>query len=706
MLLLFSTLSVSAQVIKVEVPTVTVDVIVTDKKGHHVPNLTEGDFKIFEGGAAQTIASFIPPGKQTGSSAGETSEPGALTGSQTASQSGQQAATSPQLITLLVDLGGLQFANLNNACKAAAQYVEKSVGAGNQVALYWVDSGLHLAVPFTHDKQRLLDALEKLSTHVPSGRSTVSDRLRTERQIDDLFTTIHPETLLGIAPSASGGGGGDMMSKGLETEMNILRSWLVISNTFQARAVFVALRAIAIAYRDLPGRKSVVVFSEGFLHAPDAGAEMQGVIDAANRAGVAFYVIDASGANSGMNAGDHAPDIGGRRKFEAIFVDGPGSMALGRNQFDWALTLPSDVHSDLGAIANATGGFLVSDTNDLVPAIERVEQDGSEFYTLVYHPTDRNYNGAFRKIKVTLGNTGHRLRYRLGYWAIPPGRDVMMTPAAAQLLAALESGSRKSTFAPQVNAALVQSRDGRFAVPVSVSLPGNLVHFENQKDHYVAGVTVLLVAHDARGQLVAIHERYGDLRFSGKEREAFESKTFNLQGHMPVSELEPLSVQAIVEFTSGGVGRSAPFSVSVPASGTGARLTGMVLSNRVEKADCSADLTDPLCLKNLRVYMPAHPEFAASDKLTIYFSALGLMLDAETKRPALRVTFHMKNGKGVVAIAPDRMMAVPGNSADSLMVLAEFSLKSFVRGEYTMSADAEDTIGHTMLHAQEGFAVE
>jgi VWFA-related protein len=688
----------SNPVIKVEVPTVSVDVIVTDKKGHHVPGLSMQDFKIFEAGVQQPIASFIPPAISPliapVASPAISSQPG----QPAAPPPAAQAPRAPQFLTLVIDLGDLQWGNLKNACHAAEEYVGKTLAAGNQVSLYWVDTGLHLAVPFSSDKARLMQALEKLAATVPSGRATISERLRTERKIDDLFTQIHPETLIGIPPQGSSR---DLVVKGPEAEMDILRSWLTISQTFQARAVFVALRAIAIAYRDLPGRKSVVVFSEGFLHAPVAEPEMQGVIDAANRAGVAFYVIDASGGNSGMNAEDKLPDIGGHRKVEALFVDGPGAVALGQDKFDWALTLPSDVHSDLGAMAHSTGGFLVSDSNDLLKAIESVEQDGSEFYTLVYHPSNRNYNGAFRPIKVTLNNSSFRMRYRQGYFAIPPGRDVMMTPAAAQLLSALETGSRKPSFAPQVNAALVSSRDGRFAVPVAVSMPGNLVHFEREKDkkdQYVAGVTLLLIASDTQGQMVTMFERYADLRFSGKQRERFEAQTFNVQGHMPVATVEPLTVQAIVEFTGGAVGRSAPVNVEA-----GPQLTSLVLSNRVEPADCSADLTDPLCLKNLRVYMPAHPKFAASDKLTVYFSALGLMADTETKKPALRVTFHLKNGK---ALAPERKMAVPGNTADSLMVLAEFDLKKFAPGDYTITADVEDTIGRTPMTAQAAFAVE
>ena len=286
--------------IKVEVPTVMVDVIVTDRKGHHVSASTRNSCKILEDNVLQEIAAFTPP---SGEAAPVTLDPHLAARPGAVRQPGSlEEKRRPQNITLLIDLADLQFANLKNACKAASQYIEKTLAAGNQVSLYWVDSGLHLAVPFTNDKQRLLAALEKLGEQVPSGRFTARDRIRTQQQIEDLFARIHPETERGGAPIARQLKPLDPLIRGLEQEMNILRSWLVIENTFQARAVFVALRALAVAYRDLPGRKSIVVFSEGFLHAADVTAEWRAVIDAANRANVAFYVIDASGANSGISS--------------------------------------------------------------------------------------------------------------------------------------------------------------------------------------------------------------------------------------------------------------------------------------------------------------------------------------------------------------------------------------------------------------------
>jgi len=703
LLVCISAAAAQSPVIKVEVPSVVVDVIVSDRKGHHIPGLTADDFKIYEDDAPQAIVSFTPPQSLTEGAHAEANRPASTSTAEAVPPNPPATAPVSRLVTLVMDFGDLQQAHIKRACTEAAKYVEKTIAAGTSVALYWVDSSLHLAVPFTLDKKRALDALSQLSGHVSTGRFTALDRIRAQRQIDDLFTTLYPETLTGAAPSPRTF---DPLLKPLEREMYMLRSWLIISSTFQARAIFVALRAIAVGYRDIPGRKSVVVFSEGFLHSPDAGPELQAVIDAANRANVSFYVIDPSGANSGMSADTHAPDIGGRRASapDAIFT-GAEAQALGRNQFDWEQTLASDVHDDLGVVATSTGGFLVSDTNDLLLALERVERDASEFYTLLYHPTNRNYNGAFRRIKVELAQ-GYRLRYRRGYWGIPPGREVMMTPAAAQLLAALETGTRKSSFSPNVNAALLKAPDGRFSVPVAVSLPGALVHFEKQKDRFLAGVTMLVVARDAQGQLVAIHERYGDLRLTKKELEDFKNRIFNLQGHIPIPELQPVTVQAIVQFANGAAGESVRAAVNAGTTGSGPRLTSLVLTNRVEPAECGADPADPLCVKNLRLYLPSQARFTSSDRLTVYFMALDLATDAQTKQPGISVNFDLGTGGNTAPLIPDGIQAVNGISPDSMLVLAVFDLKNFKPGNYTLLVDAEDTVQRSRVSGRAEFTVE
>jgi VWFA-related protein len=699
--------TVAQPVIRAETATVVVDVIVTDRKGRHVSGLTAQDFRVFEDNAPQTVASFTAPAAR---------QPAVAPPSTEFSGGPSDANHTPQLITLVIDLGDLHFESLKRACDAASRFTEKTIAAGNAVAIYWVDTSLHLGTPFTRDKQRALDVLAKLSTRAPNGRFGARERERTERDIDDLFTKVYPETLRGAEPGAknldfSQARRGEelevMQRRERFQEMNMLRSWLTTASALQGRSVFVALRAMALAYRDVPGRKTVVLFSEGFRHAAGAEAEMQAVLDAANRANVAIYVISASGAGAGMGSAEAGiPDMtGGSRAAQDLRQLGPGVQSGGLNQFDWQQTLGSDLNGDLDVLSRATGGFLVKDTNDMAAVLDRVEEDASEFYTLAYYPSNHNYDGAFRKIKVEMAQREYRVRYRRGYWALPPGREILMTPAAAQLLAAVESGERKSSFQPQLNAALVPAPGGRFAISAATSMPGNIVRFDKLKDQYVAAVNLLLVAQDAKGDLVAVHERYGDVRLTRDERQKFGAKIFNMQGHVPIPELQPVSLQAIVRFADGTIGVSTPVKIQPPKASSKLSLTGMVLSDSVENADCSKDPLDPLCLKGRRILLPAQARFSRTTPLIVYFSALGVALDPSRSQP-LDVLFRLGSGDKWEAFTPQQLRAAHAESSDALLITSVFDLQTLAPGKYLLEVTAEDSQRHARVRETAEFSVQ
>jgi len=676
-------------VMRVEATAVVVDVIVTDRKGHHVPVLTASDFRLYEDNSPQTIESFTPPAARTGPQ--RVDDRGATSAAEASSLTVQKdlAATKParpaQLITVVIDLGDLHPESLKRACAATAKFAEKTIADGNLIAIYWVDTSLHLGLPFTRDRQKALEVIESLKTRLPSGRFTAVERERTQDELDEMK---NESTDMPTNPGA-----GPAPPDPMAHARDMLRSWITTANALQARTVFVALRAMALAYRDLPGRKSVVVFSEGFLQALDGGPEIEAVIDATNRANVAIYVMDASGMTLGGLDGKDTMSVKRRtydNQFGRDIGEGRGGrVAGGLGEFDWMQTLGSDPHGDLGSIANATGGFLIKDTNDLGPALDRVEDDASEFYTLVYSPSNRNYDGAFRKIKVELAERGYRLRYRQGYWALPPGRAIMMTPAAAQLLAAVESGERKLSFAPQLNAVLVQASDGRFGVSAAVSMLGKLVRFDKLKDQYVAGVTVLLIARDVEGQLLAVHERYGDVRLKSKEHEEFSSRTFNLQGNVLIPELQPTILQAIVRFADGTVGVSGRQTVDPGRGSSSLRLTSLVLSDRQTNTPCSPSPMEPLCVQGARILLPAQPEFARSTTMTVYCSVLGVSLDASQK-PHLGISFSLRSGDTVSPLKATQLIATPGNVPHAYLVMAAFNLRALQPGKYKMEMTAED----------------
>jgi len=729
----------SGPVIKVQAPSVVVDVIVTDKKGRPVPGLTAADFAVYENNQPQKIVTFVPPiaaAEAPAAAAKPATGPGVAPAApvQPAEREARDLA-SVHFITLVLDLGDLQPAHIKRACDAAVKYLEKDVAADDFVAIYWVDQSLHLVLAFTKDKPQALTALERLSTRASGGRLTTQARLETEQEIQDLNQEIYglnasSTTGVGLTPAAPGngpgGGGSAAGAQAAEVEMEkielaSLMKFLWTQTALQARAVLLALRSIAQAYQSLPGRKNVVVFSEGFLHSPEVEPEMEAVVDAANRANVAFYVLDAGGLLSEYYDASNTspPDPSGTRE---AFRQGSWSqydqISTGLRKFDWSAHLAGvdSRHEDLGRVAVATGGLIMKNQNDLLIGLESVDRDLREFYTLVYQPVDTHYDGSFRRIKVEALRPGLHVRYRQGYWAIPAGEDVMMTPAAAQLLAAIENGSIRPSFAPQLNAAALFAPDGKFVAPVRVALPAKLVTLEHDGDRYRGGATLVLLARDQSGRPVSVFQRFFNFDLSQKQWEEFRKKNLDIHARLALRELEPLTVEGVLQLPSGTVaqGRCQVLpSIPAPASNSGSgpapnfqqgpALTSLLLSNSIVPAQGAADPADPLRGENFQIDLPASVRFAPSDKLTLYYGIL--LPEPAGQAERFEVAYTIKSGAGVSAPLPAEELTILPRQ-NRLLVLKQFDLNRLAPGKYTMQVTVAEASGHGTAFTSAAFSVE
>lgn len=707
--------------LKVEAPSVVVDVIVTDRDGRHVRGLSATDFVIYEDDRPQKIVTFVPPvvASSPESSAPRSSGQEAVRGRDgegppTSSPSERQPlpGADVRFITIVMDIGGLQPANIKRACDAVGQYLEKSVAAEDFVAIYWVDQSLHLLQPFTQDKRLATEAVKTLTAHAPGGKLSVLARIQTQQEINDLTSRLYGLQAVsgpgaGVPGLGSASGLGAML---LQREIATLRTFLWTQSTLQARSVFAALRAIAQSYAGIPGRKNVVVFSQGFLHSPEAKAELIAVIDAANRANVAYYIVDAAGLEAGFGAASSSVEPTINQQMYELALSGPvGEDGTGINKFDWAEHTGLDIqYDDLGQLAAATGGFLIKNQNDLLRGLAKVDSDLREFYTLVYQPTNKTYDGSFRRIKVEVLKPGLHLRHRLGYWAIPPGQEVLLTPGSAQLLAGVQSGTLKPAFAPEVNAVVLLTPSGDLAAPVHVSLPSKLVRFkkDTKKDLYCAGLTLLLVGRDPDRRLRTVHQRFVNLQFNKRQWEDFQKRnSLDIHARLTIPKLEPLHVQAILQFSDGTLAIGEHEIPLAATEGPCPGLTSVLLSNRVEEATGLADPSDPLRGSNYQLYLPAQPRFSPSDKLTVYFGVLDVPEDPASRKPRLRLSFAIKQGPSTILSLPSEE-AVGAAGQNHLLVLKQFDLTKLRPGNYTFEVEAVDDLLHGRALQLADFVIE
>ena len=705
--------------IKVQSVNVVVDLIVTDRHGRHVQGLTAADFKVYEDGVLQKIVGFSPSGSSVSDSSSQAVNAGPDGNMKPASPISPAAPVpEPHLLTVVLDLADNRPANTKNSSDAVLRYLDKSLGAGDYVAIYYIDQSLHMALPFTNDLKKARETLRRIETRRPVGTFNGADRAATQEEINDLYRQVHPETQLGAVAgdlqSVSGGGQGapsppaNSMAMLMERQIDTMRTYLNMQNTFQAQAVFAALRAICLAYRDMPGRKNVVLFSEGFLYSDDAKPEMEAVADAANRANVSIYVIDPQGIEiNPYGAGERPTDTIASRMAVA---GAPGSNVGqhgGETKFDKIRSVGNLSRGDqLEWLADTTGGLMVKRTNDMAPAFSKVLDDGRDYYTLAYSPAKSEFDGKFHSIKVELLQHGHQLRYRKGYWATPRGQAVAMTPIAAQLISGFQNGSLKTSSSPDVFADLLLAPDGHYAAPVSVSFPADRIPLEREGEDYRAGMTLILVARDTHQRLLSVLQRGWSVRFSNKEKGDFEKTIVTVRSQLPITDLQPVSIEAILQLSNTAFARGGT-TIEVPdPTGAGFRLTSILLSDRAEQARCP-DLSDSLCFMNVRLRQPPKSRFPSSSRVIVYFAANDLSLDPETKKPRVGVAFTLKSGNEVVKSAvAENLQSLPGPSSNAVLVLAEYDLKSLHAGSYTLQALVRDLVRNTSLSQQRQFVVQ
>jgi VWFA-related protein len=213
-----------------------------------------------------------------------------------------------------------------------------------------------------------------------------------------------------------------------------------------------ALNGIAQNLKSLPGRKNLIWVSEGFPFSIEPGT----IVDARDHVSDRNYTVSISStANALFDSQIAIYPIDSRGIITSDVYDpaSRGYDAIGRPQTQIGLTSTvseennnlNAVHSSMQEIAERTGGRAFYNRNEIGDAIIDGMNDGTTYYTLAYSPDNHNWNGKFRRISIKNKRPGVKLRYRLGYFAIPPGANRSPQEQAAAFTHAMDISSPVST---------------------------------------------------------------------------------------------------------------------------------------------------------------------------------------------------------------------------------------------------------------------
>src|SRR6202451_4477550 len=180
-----------------------------------------------------------------------------------------------------------------------------------------------------------------------------------------------------------------------------------------AGSLFLAVRNLARDLASAPGRKTLVLLSaESHLKTEGYRVEINAALDACNRANVAIYGIETRGFVA------PPPGFDGRVGIPPIPRGAPGALACNSGfpcqEASADEQGPRSQASAFRMLSSGSGGFVISNTNDLADGLAKIGREQNEYYLIGYTPPD-SPEGSCHRLRVKVDRGGTQVRARSGY---------------------------------------------------------------------------------------------------------------------------------------------------------------------------------------------------------------------------------------------------------------------------------------------------
>jgi VWFA-related protein len=291
--------------------------------------------------------------------------------------------------------------------------------------------GLTTIQAFTNRTADLRRAIDRVAMTASNNLSPEAERTRTPVRTQGLDqatpVTAGAEYTSGAVSIAErearlNGGGGADPSEALLTriELRMEEGYSRFLAEYEGDSSLSGLRAAVTGLALLPGRKSILYFTEELPITSRLKARFDALIGEANRANIAIYPVDAAGLRV------HSKEAETARGVNLAGAQGVGDASRGDGAYTKDLEKQSEALSSrpvaaLGRLANETGGFVIDNTNDLAKGVARMQIERTTYYLLGYQPNTA-LDGKFHRVTVKVKRGKVSVRARPGYVALccPP----------------------------------------------------------------------------------------------------------------------------------------------------------------------------------------------------------------------------------------------------------------------------------------------
>jgi VWFA-related protein len=397
-------------VVRVTVGLVQIDAVVTDRQGRHVTDLGPADFVVRVDGQPREITnvSYV----LLAAPARTDSAPTATAARPVPSDAPAEGRPG-RAITLVIDDLHVSYEGMSRLRAALHRYLDERLAPGDRVAILRTGGSTVAMQQFTTDPARLHAAVDGVRFNF-MGADTAGSASFDGQQ---------------VVRGGSRNPSGRQANEG-QKALDDFRNEIVGVGTLGT------LRWIVQGLAPFPGRKPVVVFSDGFK-VFDAGGEhrvqdeMQVLTNEANRASVAFYTVDTRGVETGsLGAEDDVANMS------------PGDVQGIPRQRTLARLAAEE---SLSYLAERTGGLMARGSNDPGRGLDRAVEDQQGYYIIGYVPTPSFFEALpgrprFHKLDVSVRRPGLRVRSRAGLYGVADSAGTAADDSrAGRLMAALVS---------------------------------------------------------------------------------------------------------------------------------------------------------------------------------------------------------------------------------------------------------------------------
>ena len=655
---------------------VLVDVVVRDRKGHAVTNLDQGSFTVLDNGAPRQISSFrLVKGAEAVSAAANGTTTQKL-----------DPIRQIRLVTVIFDR--LDQGERAATRRAALGIVNAGLAPNVYMAVFTLGNELQAVQAFTNKRELLAQAVEKATGRPSSQFTSDNDQLRAQLELalgpnqsgsQDLVSRLGqmPEGFDAIFARSMV----EMISFGERSEM-----------AYAGRSTIWALLAAVRGQSQLPGRKALIYFSEGFAIPQGAEEEFQAVISSANRNNLSFYPIDAHGlASTRLNAkateGLSAATASSAQSGSLGSVGGLAELMQPKTEI--ALSADSAINANrmntqdtLAILADQTGGFLTANTNDFEAPLHRVMEEIDTYYEISYLPHIDKYDGKFRRIEVKVDNRELAVHSRAGYFALPPDmlRTTGLNSYEVPLLRALSDGLPNRGLAFESGGMHFRGEGRLETCGVVIDMPlSNLTLREKSDKRMAGGLAYLALVRDVKGAVVKKLQGEMPVELASDQVLSFRQSRFTDVDYFDVAPGYYTIEVAVLdrESAQAGVRRSALF---VPKQGEGLAMSSVALIRKWRPKEPDAASDDPFVFGDKAVTPSLLPKINKSVSTSLPFYMIIYPSKRSAARPELSIEFN-RDGKvqRVAAIAMDAP-----DSQGRIQYVANAPIEQFDAGNYAV----------------------